>query len=486
MRAFDTDDELRDLLADMLDGNLDSDARRRLNERLADEPEAQRLYLDICETHAALAWEHGLVIADVSPEDAADGEDAATTSNQLLENARSPGTPATKFRRTWILAALATVASLIFFLLRPDSGTDGDQPGDAIATLTYDSHAKWADQDRAAGDAIGTGVLQLDVGLVRLDFSNGATVTLQGPAEFEVISEDRTRLHSGILTASIPESAVGFEVETPTADIVDLGTAFGVSVGANGETDVCVFEGEVEVSLSGETDPASAQLVREGTAVRTRPEGSWIESVAYATDRYEDAWPVTSGVLQSTGLIRFVSPGPDFVPGRYEDSEHILVFAERSRVVLSSDIEVSVTEPGRYGPVRRRERRPIAAGQIVRSYLLQFNPIGEFTREEVDGARVIGQITFDRPILGLIGKTLLLAATDETLGHPRGDYQVPRRGIEPPRPEDLPDSGRDFVTLSRDRRTLSLDLSASSAVDQIRVIVAEPNEGSQSQSGDSG
>ena len=33
------------------------------------------------------------------------------------------------------------------------------------------------------------------------------------------------------------------------------------------------------------------------------------------------------------------------------------------------------------------------------------------------------------------------------------------------------DSGRDNVTLGNDRRTLSLDLSASSAVDQIRVIV---------------
>lgn len=115
----------------------------------------------------------------------------------------------------------------------------------------------------------------------------------------------------------------------------------------------------------------------------------------------------------------------------------------------------------------------IAAGQLVRSYLLQLNPIGEFTREEADGARVIGQITFDRPILGLIGGTSQLIRTDESLGHQLGDYGDTRRGIEPTRPDDRPDSGRDNVTLSQDRRTLSLDLSASSAVDQIRVIVAE-------------
>ena len=115
----------------------------------------------------------------------------------------------------------------------------------------------------------------------------------------------------------------------------------------------------------------------------------------------------------------------------------------------------------------------ITAGQVIRSYLLQLNPIGEFTRGETDGARVIGQITFDRPILGLIGGTTHLIRTDELLGHPLGDYGDTRRGIEPTRPDDLPDSGRDNVTLSEDRRTLSLDLSASSAVDQIRVVLAE-------------
>ena len=376
-----------------------------------------------------------------------------------------------RHRIQWIVAALATVALLLIAVFQ--TGDDGHdiRPEKAIARISYESHARLFNQDCIVGDLIGIGVLELEVGIVRLDFTNGAMVTLQGPATFEIIDGERTRLDSGILTASIPESAVGFEVFTPAMDVVDLGTAFGVSVGTDGETDVCVFEGEVEVSLAESEDVP--QLVREGSAVRSRPEADSIDSVYYATERFEDAWPVTSGVLQATGLMKFVSPGPNFVPGRYEDSEHILVFPERSHVVLESDIDVNVTEPGQYARVRRQDKRPIAAGQAVRSYLLQLNPIGEFTREESDGARVIGQITIDRPILGLIGRTTLLTRTDELLGHPLGNYGKARRGIEPPRPEDLSDSGRDIVTLSRDRRTLSLDLSASSAVDQIRVIVAE-------------
>lgn len=353
----------------------------------------------------------------------------------------------------------------------PDTDPPRDHVARAIATLAYTSHARWESGERVLGVGFGKGKLNLEVGLARLDFRNGATVTLQGPAEFEILSTDKTILSSGILTASIPESAVGFEVVTPTMDVIDLGNAFGVSVGADGQTDVCVFEGEVEVSLSERAD--TPQLVSEGNAVRSRPQADTIDSVDYSTERYEDAWPVTSGVLQATGLMKFVSPGPDFVPGKYEDSERILVFPERSHVLLTSGLEVNVTEPGRYIRVRRQDKQPIAAGHVIRSYLLQLNPIGEFGRKEVDGARVIGQITFDRPILGLIGKTTLLNGTDELLGHPLGDYGDTRRGIEPTRPNDLPDSGRDSVTLSRDRRTLSLDLSASSAVDQIRVVVSE-------------
>ncbi len=369
------------------------------------------------------------------------------------------------------VAVLATAASLFLFLDRSGIEPLGGGGAPAVAKIGYTSHAKWGSEERRLGDRIVKGKLHLEIGLARLDFRNGATVTLQGPAEFEVLSADKTVLTSGILTASIPDSALGFEVLTPAMDVVDLGTAFGVSVGGDGETDVCVFEGEVEVSLAESTD--TPQLVREGNAVRSRPKADSIDTVDYSTERYENAWPVTSGVLQATGLMKFVSPGPGFVPGRYEDSERILVFHERSQVLLRSDLKVNVSEPGQYVRVRRWNRQVIAAGQVIRSYLLQLNPIGEFTRDEAAGARVIGQITFDRPILGLIGGTTHLIRTDGLLGHPLGDYGDTRRGIEPSRPDDLPGSGRDNVTLSSDRRTLSLDLSASSAVDQIRVVLAE-------------
>ena len=192
----------------------------------------------------------------------------------------------------------------------PYASSQRDEASTGLATLSYASQARWESGERALGEWLGIGRLNLEVGLARLDFSNGATVTLQGPAEFEILSANKTILKSGILTASMPESA-------QVSRFSRRSRQFGVSVGADGETDVCVFEGKVEVSLSDGVD--MPRLVREGNAVRSRPKADAINSVDYSIERYEDAWPVTSGVLQATGLMKFVSPGPDFVPGRYED-----------------------------------------------------------------------------------------------------------------------------------------------------------------------
>ncbi len=457
-----------------LEDAIDAADLELLNRELAHSPDRVQQFNDL-RLVTGLIKEHGCPVESATHADLPTNNLMGSLTRDSLV-AGSAQTTTRQFRPSQLGLAvagtvLATAASLFIFLPFSDTQTQRNNESPAIARLAYTSHAKWGIKERSQGDRFDEGKVHLETGLARLDFCNGATVTLQGPAEFEIVSPDRTVLTSGILTASVPDSAVGFKVLTPAMDVVDLGTAFGVSVGGDGETDVCVFEGEVEVSRTDSKN--TPQLVREGSAVRSSPKAESIDSVAYATMRYEKAWPVTSGVLQATGLMQFVSPGPDFVPGRIEDSDRILVFRECSRVILKSDLEVDVTEPGQYVRVGRRNKQSIDAGQVVGSYLLQLNPIGEFFRNETDGARVIGQITFNRPILGLIGGTTQLIGTDKLLGHPRGNYGDTRRGIEPTRPDDRPDSGRDNVTLSNDRRTLSLDLSASSAVDQIRVIVLE-------------
>ncbi len=373
--------------------------------------------------------------------------------------------------RGWIIGIAAAASLLLTTGLGWWIGRTvrrGSTPTPSIAQIVHQSGARWVRQ-RMDGSKIGAGLLQLELGLARLGFANGVSVTLQGPAEFEIVSGEHARLHSGILTAEVPESAIGFRIETPALQVVDLGTSFGVAVDDDGLTDVSVFEGEVEVNPRGESPRRiPPQRIVEGQAIRGVRMSSEIEPIDYETGVFEQAWPINSGVLQTTGVMKFVSPGPGFVPGRFEDSEHIVVFSERRGVLLESSLRVDVLEPGEYLRLRDQPALSLATDSRVRSYLLQLNP------SDRSRAMVMGQITFDRPIVGLIASSGKLAESDDVLGHPHGVYEQNRRGIEAPRNDPPGKPDRDTVVLAADKRTLILSLGAGSALDQIRVIVDDP------------
>jgi len=319
-----------------------------------------------------------------------------------------------------------------------------------------------------SGQNVESGGLSVDRGVVRIDFVNGARLAVEGPAKIEVVDEMRVVLLSGIITATIPESAIGFVVDTGTARVVDLGTSFGVSVGDDGTTDVCVFEGEVTVRRKGSTASQPA-LVREGEAVRAFESSPTVDSADYEVAAFENAWPVNSGVLQTTGSIRFVSPGPDFHPGNYEDNEHIVVFPERHAVTPDESIRVDMVDPGEYVKLHYREKRLLLSGRRVASYLLQFDafPTGPFPNQK---RSVRGQITFAKPIVGVITGTRSLKESEAIFGNPDVEYPTPR-AVEP-RPEGDDRPGFDTVILAADQRTLILDLKvAPQKLDQLRVLV---------------
>ena len=77
---------------------------------------------------------------------------------------------------------------------------------------------------------------------------NGVSLILEGPAKLEVRSDTTVRLTLGKLTVSVPPDAHGFSVETPSARTVDLGTEFGVSVDASGNSETHVIRGTVEMT----------------------------------------------------------------------------------------------------------------------------------------------------------------------------------------------------------------------------------------------
>ena len=109
--------------------------------------------------------------------------------------------------------------------------------------------------------------LHLREGLVKLKMDDGAEVLIQAPARFLAENSNQLSLEFGKLSSVIPPSAKGFVVRTPSATIVDYGTAFGVLVDSTGRTEAHVFKGEVE--LRSGPDPirhGSAQRLQSGLA----------------------------------------------------------------------------------------------------------------------------------------------------------------------------------------------------------------------------
>jgi hypothetical protein len=282
---------------------------------------------------------------------------------------------------------------------------------------------------------------------------------LEGPAEFRLDGPDRAFLSHGRLTAAVPPAAIGFRIHTPVLDVTDRGTAFGMTVAPSGSSEVMVFQGEVEVDSPDDDQPS--QRLLEGSAARAITAHQGPQPAEFDVRPYERAWPMTFGVIGATGVVRFVRPGPKVFPRKIEDNDHLIVIPEREAVTLKEPVIVSITEPGHYDGPFFGLAETLPAGARVRSYLLQFNPVGRLpiVRE------LIGSITFDRPVLGLIVNSDQLGETDAPLG---AEGSAPMgwiaRGIE----------AGDSIELTADRRTLNIYWTAAAGVDQVRVVVAAP------------
>ena len=125
---------------------------------------------------------------------------------------------------------------------------------------------QWADGSRhpIIAESLGREPLRLKRGIAELRFASGAEVVLEGPVEFVPQTGGKALLKQGRLVARVPKRAVGFTIETPTANVIDLGTEFGVEV-VQGQTDVHVFQGTVEFSQNTSEQPGRNNV---GTLVR--------------------------------------------------------------------------------------------------------------------------------------------------------------------------------------------------------------------------
>ena len=155
---------------------------------------------------------------------------------------------------------------------------------DGVALLTQTLDASWTGtRQPPAGSILSSGRLQLSRGLVQLEFYSGARLIIEGPADVELVSANRAVCRSGRIRAWVPPQARGFQVVSPEFELVDLGTEFGMEVGAKAGSKVEVFDGEVELHPAGARTPEPLRIL-QGAGVAWASTGQRTDIRANASD----------------------------------------------------------------------------------------------------------------------------------------------------------------------------------------------------------
>ncbi|MBI1371501.1 MAG: hypothetical protein GC159_01885 [Phycisphaera sp.] len=468
--------ELEALMAEVVDESITDERFAALQTLLESSDAARRYYRQYLDMHFELADEANAIEAETIPV----ARLAPSTDRRALG-----GRPRSNVLRYATAAVFLIVAGLVVVLMQRGAVTDHRDPagvandGPPVATITDVVDAKWVDADTLTdlGSSVRPGRLQLQSGAAELVMESTARVTLLGPADVQMLGPNRCRLTHGRIVAVVPTKAHGFTVETPTHEVIDLGTRFGVDVTDMGETRVDVFEGHVKVRPYGTSD-ASAVSLTAGRSIAIDSATGNVSDVTADAHRFVAPQHAGMGVASSEPASLMIdgraardAGTPIAAPQPLPPSDSFMtIVLESDGVALRKPIAATLIKPGtsdRYDTTRPLRVR---SGVKVRSYLIRFDPA-----HDPRGLTFLdATVRFDTPVLAVIAADAELKASGTLLGSPRVDYTTHPDGLE-----GLSDSQKetpDTVTLERDGRTLRLHFGVvNDKVDQIRVIVAMPD-----------
>jgi hypothetical protein len=264
--------ELAELISALCEQTITDEQFARLNELLESDPAARCYYAVYMDMHVGLARRWG-----------------ADNPAGVPPGARSPIKAALRQPLIWATAAAAILAivGVSLWLARIGfPGTADNRPmvsasasstppesevtTSSVAILRLAADAVWADSSAApaVGSPLAPGWLRLKSGSVVVQFFNGATVILDGPAELQILSADQAFCRSGRVSAEVPLQAAGFRISTPQVAVVDLGTAFGLDVKPD-RAEVHVLQGEVAIQEL----PTAVPNLKEGEAIAVAHDG---------------------------------------------------------------------------------------------------------------------------------------------------------------------------------------------------------------------
>jgi hypothetical protein len=304
------DYERYQLLSGWCDGSLDDSKVEQLDELLRADPEFRDLYLKYMDQHAVLAATL-LPVRDVNlmvqrPE-LAENEKAGGAAERLESGVKFRDrrvrrlSQAARTWRLWVTVAMVLLLAgpIVWYLPRVRPGAAKGAPTSlaggppslglarGFAVVIQLAGAEWEPGDSlrpSEGELLAAGRLVLHSGRMTLGLLSGVTLTLEGPADLELLSLDRVHCRRGKLRTRVPRGAEGFIVTTPGSAVIDLGTEFGLNVADDGTAKLMVFKGEAEAAvLNAAGVPVRSQQVAERRAFEIDPRTGQIEQATEAS-----------------------------------------------------------------------------------------------------------------------------------------------------------------------------------------------------------
>jgi hypothetical protein len=322
--------EVHELCDRLFDGEFTPADRDRLESLVIGDVNARCAYIEYVQVHAALS-EARLKDVPLSEMVNLQGEEVEGLKGQAT----------TGLKQRWVKVAMAMAACVAVLAVGWGMGRwqGGAANGGAMVAKLVDAKgARWdgGTLPTEVGAALSQGRLRLAAGLAVVEFTKGARLTLEGPADLELVSSEKCFLHRGALTAHVPPPAKGFIVETANARLVDHGTDFGISANTLGTAKVEVFKGEVELQhhKSGERVQL---LTKQGASVtqqaiaRKAPTAEDSETeLPFATARQPEMRSGNGNVMMITSAQGRGKAGYAWTPGTKEHFSDTLLLLKHT------------------------------------------------------------------------------------------------------------------------------------------------------------
>ncbi len=289
---------LAGLMERQINGSISDAEFAELESALLDSVESRRLFLDLTHQHARLSLMGDSLIQE--------------------ELDVAPGQRRRAFAWGSIAAAVClAVGFLVWWQVSKPK---------IVATLVSSEYAAWeSSSPTTPGTQLPRGFLKLEAGVATIQFLSGAEVMLQAPAHLILETPMRARLVSGSAVIHVPETAVGFVIDTPNAYAVDHGTEFAVSVDkTKRQSRFEVLSGEISVNHA-HTDRA-VRLTDNELAVATAESLRSIPRRQSEASFASEANLVRLGTSRDTSIVRHdersIHLHPDFLMAKLSSSEN--------------------------------------------------------------------------------------------------------------------------------------------------------------------